>query len=118
MKGIRTQINKSSDFANINKWVVVCLILHNMLICFNEIWVDEDIEDDNAEDIAPEELINIVNNEEFSGIIHKFNQVINSFFDKQTQIRFCIFIVNSCSYESFSFQLKLYMLTKIYYYYY
>jgi len=40
LKGLRTQINKKADLAYVNKWVVV---LHNMMILFNDTWVDEDM---------------------------------------------------------------------------
>jgi hypothetical protein len=38
LKGLSIQIRELKDFVAVNKWILVCLILHNILIEFN---VDE-----------------------------------------------------------------------------
>lgn len=41
LKGIRTQVKRKEDFKLINEHIVVCLILHNLLIAFNDEWEAE-----------------------------------------------------------------------------
>jgi hypothetical protein len=36
LKGLRTQVKKVKDYDKINKWIVVCLILYNMMIDFRD----------------------------------------------------------------------------------
>lgn len=48
LKGIRTQIREKKDFASVNEHVLVTIILHNILISFNDEW-------DVAEDIVVED---------------------------------------------------------------
>ena len=38
LKGLRIQVKKKEDFAKVNKHIVVCLILHNLLIDWNDNW--------------------------------------------------------------------------------
>jgi hypothetical protein len=49
LKGIRIQVKEKGDFKKVCNHVEVCLILHNLMIEFNDEW-DEDIEveDDEA----------------------------------------------------------------------
>ena len=64
LKDIRIMIAKHSDFERVNDWITVCLILHNLLIDFNDEWEedeDEDDTDDNEE--AEEEIVNDMNGE-------------------------------------------------------
>ena len=43
LKGIRIQVKEKRDFKRVCNHVEVCLILHNLMIDFNDEW-DEDIE--------------------------------------------------------------------------
>jgi hypothetical protein len=45
LKGIRTQIRTKADFKVINTHILVCIILHNILISFNDEWDDVEVED-------------------------------------------------------------------------
>ena len=52
LKGIRTQIKNRSDFGVVQKHIIVCLILHNLLIDFDDEWEDiEEEEDDEKENL-------------------------------------------------------------------
>lgn len=41
LKGIRTQIRTKNDFKLVNHHILVCLILHNILISFEDHWEEE-----------------------------------------------------------------------------
>ena len=49
LKGIRIQVSKREDFARVNKWIKVCIILYNMLRSFDDEWDDEEEEEDEPE---------------------------------------------------------------------
>ena len=50
LKGIRTQIKTKADFSAVNKHIIVCLILHNLLIKFDDEWEHSDEEQEEVED--------------------------------------------------------------------
>ena len=50
LKGIRVQVKTDKDFLAVNKWIIVCLILHNMLISFNDSWTEEDSDSESDDD--------------------------------------------------------------------
>jgi hypothetical protein len=41
LKGVRTQIRTKKDFVDVNKHVLACLVLHNILLSFNDEWETE-----------------------------------------------------------------------------
>jgi hypothetical protein len=51
LKGIRIQVKTATDFQRINEWITVCLILHNILLRFNDSWEEEDEEDAEDEEV-------------------------------------------------------------------
>jgi tRNA U34 5-carboxymethylaminomethyl modifying GTPase MnmE/TrmE len=52
LKGIRIQVKKREDFKQVCEHIVVCLILHNLMIDFNDEWEqDEEVEEEEADDI-------------------------------------------------------------------
>jgi hypothetical protein len=57
LRGIRIQIKTENDFADVNKWIIVCLIIHNMLISFNDDWIIDDDSDDNSDDDLDDDII-------------------------------------------------------------
>jgi len=59
LRGIRTQVKKKEDFALLNKHVLVCLILHNILIRLKDEWDDEDDDDDDDDDVEEEAARNV-----------------------------------------------------------
>jgi hypothetical protein len=50
LRGLRTQIREKKDFKMINEWILVCLILHNLMIRFQDDWQPEADDDDNNDD--------------------------------------------------------------------
>lgn len=52
LKGIRTQIKTKADFEVINKHVLICLILHNLMLQFNDEWLEEDVDVGNLNGIV------------------------------------------------------------------
>jgi hypothetical protein len=51
LKSLPTQIKKVEDFEKCNQWILVCLILHNLLIEFNEDeWIYEEETQEAVED--------------------------------------------------------------------
>ena len=52
MRGIRTQIKEVKDFQIVNDHILVCLILHNLMIDFNDecddAWIEEEDEEDDV----------------------------------------------------------------------
>ena len=54
LRGIRIQVKTADDFRRINEWICVCLILHNLLLRFNDSWMDEIVDDDDF-DVAEHE---------------------------------------------------------------
>jgi hypothetical protein len=50
LKNVRIEIKQRKDFQAFNDWILVCLILHNLLLSFNDEWHDEEApeEEDNA----------------------------------------------------------------------
>jgi hypothetical protein len=46
LKGISIQVREYKDFEQINKWILVCLILHNLMIKFD----DEEFEEEEEEE--------------------------------------------------------------------
>ena len=49
-KGMRIQVSKREDFARVNKWIEVYIILYNIFRSFDDKWDDEEPE----EDVEPE----------------------------------------------------------------
>lgn len=41
LKGIRVQVKTKKDFRKVCEHIEVCLILHNLMIDFNDEWVEE-----------------------------------------------------------------------------
>ena len=61
LRGIRVLIHKREDAKKVNDWIVACLILHNMVMTFNDNWEeslneDQDFEanNDNTEEVGTE----------------------------------------------------------------
>jgi hypothetical protein len=53
LKGISTQIREHKDFESVNKWILVCLILHNLMIKFeDEEWENEEEEEEVYNDVT------------------------------------------------------------------
>ena len=51
LKGLRICIRTHADFQRVNLWILVCLLLHNLLIEYNNPWeVEEDITDSEEDD--------------------------------------------------------------------
>ena len=46
LRGLRVQIQKKEDTLKVNKWIVAVLVLHNMVLKFNDNWEEEIIEND------------------------------------------------------------------------
>jgi hypothetical protein len=64
LRGLRNQMKVPSDFINVNKHIVSCLILHNFLIISNDIWPnEEEYQEENENEIALEQVqdINAIN---------------------------------------------------------
>ena len=54
LKGLRICIRTHADFQRVNLWILVCLLLHNLLIEYNDPWeVEEDITDGEEDDNMP-----------------------------------------------------------------
>ena len=51
LRGIRIQVKTAADFQRINEWITVCLVLHNILLRFNDSWEEEDAEDAEDEEV-------------------------------------------------------------------
>ena len=49
LKGLRICIRTHADFQRVNLWILVCLLLHNLLIEYNDPWEVEDITDDEED---------------------------------------------------------------------
>jgi hypothetical protein len=45
LKGVRTQIRSKADFKVINTHILICIILHNILISFNDEWGEVEVDD-------------------------------------------------------------------------
>jgi hypothetical protein len=41
LKGLRIQVKKAKHFEDVNRWIVVCIILHNLLLSFEDAWTEE-----------------------------------------------------------------------------
>jgi hypothetical protein len=54
LRGLRTQVRQKKDIDSINKWILSCLILHNICVIQRDDWVEEYQEDE-------EEINNIDN---------------------------------------------------------
>jgi hypothetical protein len=49
---VRVQVKEVSDFQNMNNWIAVCCILHNILNRLNDVWDDTDVElDKECDDV-------------------------------------------------------------------
>jgi hypothetical protein len=46
LRGLRIQIHKKEDTEKVNKWIVTCLVLHNMVVKFNDNWEDTSLENE------------------------------------------------------------------------
>ena len=46
LRGLRILIHTKEDTGKVNRWIVVCLILHNMVTGFNDDWEEEIVEDE------------------------------------------------------------------------
>lgn len=55
LRGIRTQIREDKDFKLVNEHILVCLILHNLMIDFNDEWELEEEEGEEDEEEGNEE---------------------------------------------------------------
>jgi hypothetical protein len=56
LKGIRTQIKNADELKQVCDHVQVCLILHNLLLQYNDEWLD--VDDDDDEDELTEDEVN------------------------------------------------------------
>jgi len=61
LRGLRLKIKEKEDTEKVNKWIVCCIILHNIVTGFNDNWSDEVIEGD--EEYTEEEELNENGNE-------------------------------------------------------
>jgi hypothetical protein len=81
LRGIRTQIKCKDDFKKINEHVLCCIILHNLLIRFNDNWEDDDNDDDDDEDNSN----GAIENEDGVGLrIRVHNQLLNWYFNQRS----------------------------------
>ena len=51
---MRIQVSKREDFASVNKWIEVCIILYNMFRSFDDEWDDEEPEEDDEPEVEEE----------------------------------------------------------------
>ena len=42
LKNLRIQVKQMKQFGDINRWIVVCIILHNLLLSYKDTWDEED----------------------------------------------------------------------------
>lgn len=61
LKNVRIEIKKAEDFAKFNNWILVCLILHNILLSFEDFWEEDDPPEE--EEILPQEVLPVVDAE-------------------------------------------------------
>lgn len=47
LKGVRTQIKQKSDFEIVNKHVLICLILHNLMLQLDDNWETDEMDEGN-----------------------------------------------------------------------
>ena len=60
LKGLSTQIRDVKDLKKVSKWVLVCLILHNLMIQFHDLEWERDGEDADEVNEVEDELLNQV----------------------------------------------------------
>ena len=54
LKGLRLAIRTHADFQRVNLWIIVCLLLHNLLIEYNDPWeADADAGNEELDDNMP-----------------------------------------------------------------
>jgi hypothetical protein len=58
LRGLRIQIHKKEDIERVNRWIVAVLILHNMVMKFNDNWEGEMIDEELEQDQEVEENLN------------------------------------------------------------
>jgi hypothetical protein len=51
---MRIQVSKREDFARVNKWIKVYIILYNMFRSFDDEWDDEEPEEDDEPEVEEE----------------------------------------------------------------
>jgi hypothetical protein len=55
LRGLRLKFKEKEDTEKVNKWIVCCLVLHNIVTGFNDNWsdevIDEDLEFDEEQEI-------------------------------------------------------------------
>jgi hypothetical protein len=51
---MRIQVSKRKDFARVDKWIKVCIILYNMFRSFHDERDDEEPEEDDEPEVAEE----------------------------------------------------------------
>ena len=51
---MRFQVSKRENFARVNKWIEVCIILYNMFRSFDDKWDDEEPEEDDEPEVEEE----------------------------------------------------------------
>ena len=56
LKGISTQVKKKRDFLKINRQIISCLVLHNILLFLNDDWDTDDDDDDDDEEGRNEDV--------------------------------------------------------------
>lgn len=49
LRGIRIQVKTKKDFAKVNRWILACLILHNIVTFCNDPW---DLDGEDPDDVA------------------------------------------------------------------
>jgi hypothetical protein len=70
LKGIRIQVKKKEDFAKVNQHIVVCLILHNLLIDWNDKWKTKKVDiSDTDRDVS--HLKDTQSDEDLRNRVHK-----------------------------------------------
>jgi hypothetical protein len=52
LKEIRNQMRVPTDYVDVNKHIVVCMILHNFLIVRDDIWDNVELIDNDNDDIV------------------------------------------------------------------
>jgi hypothetical protein len=50
LRNLRTTIKTKEDLIKVNEWIVVCIILHNILLKLKDVWNEEYINEEEADD--------------------------------------------------------------------
>jgi hypothetical protein len=80
LRGIRIQVKKIEDFKSINNWICVCLVLHNILVRFNDSW-EEEAEAEEEQEALPLHASETVNANDLR--IHVQHHLLNWYYNNK-----------------------------------